>query len=986
MTHLVCKTRGNSSPIGKRKVYFCCHSDDFDKYYNKICDDIWASHDCAIYYLDGNIKDMAEFEFDLCSMNLFVVPVTYTLLCTENRAMSVDIAYAKANHIPILPFMMDAGSDALYSRPDKFGELQYINPYSTDATELSYSEKLDKYLESTLISNEMAETVRAAFDTYIFLSYRKKDRRYANELMKLIHAKPECRDIAIWYDEFLTPGESFKDNIDKMLKKCKLFTLLVTPNLLEKDNYVMKVEYPTAKKAGMRILAAEMVATDKAELEKSYDEIPDCVNAHTDELYSRLSKSLKKRAVRENDSEHDYLIGLAYLEGIDVEVDRERALNLITGAAKAGYPIAMKKLSSMYYNGNYVALDWKMSLYWAERIAEHYQSTLGDDHPETIDAIKNVVYMENLLGNFSRALKLCTDCYERCRRIFGDNDKKTLSVLFLLPNILGNLGYWKKAKELLETAYTSACAVYGREYPETLYILNNLSIAHSRLGDYKKAFEIIGEVYSLSCSIHGEENIHTLISLNNLAMGHGEIGEWKNGLELCKRSYELHCKTLGEKHPNTLYTLHNIAYMNGKLKNWPRATEVYERVYAMRSQVLGVDHPDTLFSLHNLAEAYGYAKDLETSRKLYQKAYEGRVRAYGKTHKQTVTTLNNLALIYKETGDDDTCIKLLKRAYEDISAMYGEGHPETFPILENLAAIYEETGDLQTAYKLYKQNYKFHFLAYGEYYIETLNAFYPLLELNIKLGLKPFEYEEKSGYLPSVVRSVFADDSDFTPEVVYVPENKNAENEKKVTVRLPDGTECDAQEYFCDLPDKENKTEAVPKKEETPKNDTPGDTADLLQLAYEYRKKDDYKNALSLLVKVCSKREQLLGKRHPETLYALDILYDLCEEIRYSGCDKTAFFCELAYAYFTLGDHKNALKYFKKLYKLRRRALGDEHESTLETLMDIAFVYFSQKKYKKAISLREKEYAILLRTLGGDHPKTKKSRELLETLRSVAGV
>ena len=51
--------------------------------------------------------------------------------------------------------------------------------------------------------------------------------------MKLIHQNPECRDIAIWYDEFLIPGESFKDNIDKMLQSSKLFTLLVTPSLLK---------------------------------------------------------------------------------------------------------------------------------------------------------------------------------------------------------------------------------------------------------------------------------------------------------------------------------------------------------------------------------------------------------------------------------------------------------------------------------------------------------------------------------------------------------------------------------------------------------------------------------------------------------------------------------------------------------------------------------------------------------------------------------
>ena len=244
----------NNVQIGKKpRVYFTCHPDDFDTYFLKIRDDIFKTHDCAIYYTQDMTEVIGEEEkdSDLGRNNLFVVPVTFKLLSTPNRAMDSDIPFAQQQHIPVLPIMMESGLDILYSRPDKFGELQYLNPYSSDETEISYENKLQKYLESVLISDEMAKRVRAAFDAYIFLSYRKKDRKYANELMKLIHNNPECQDIAIWFDEFLTPGESFKESIDRILNDSKLFTLLVTPNLLEKPNgqpnFVMGQEYPAAK-------------------------------------------------------------------------------------------------------------------------------------------------------------------------------------------------------------------------------------------------------------------------------------------------------------------------------------------------------------------------------------------------------------------------------------------------------------------------------------------------------------------------------------------------------------------------------------------------------------------------------------------------------------------------------------------------------------------------------------------------------------------
>ena len=59
-------------------------------------------------------------------------PVTYKLLSQSNRAMSVDIPYALENGIPVLPIMMENGIEELYSRTDRFGSRQYIDPDSTD--------------------------------------------------------------------------------------------------------------------------------------------------------------------------------------------------------------------------------------------------------------------------------------------------------------------------------------------------------------------------------------------------------------------------------------------------------------------------------------------------------------------------------------------------------------------------------------------------------------------------------------------------------------------------------------------------------------------------------------------------------------------------------------------------------------------------------------------------------------------------------------
>ena len=88
------------------------------------------------------------------------------------------------------------------------------------------------------------------------------------------------RDVAIWYDEFLTPGENFNEIIGKELEKSDLISLLVTPNFVNEDKYVQKVENPEALRSGKSILPAEMVEPDRDELNQKYGEIPNPLDAH----------------------------------------------------------------------------------------------------------------------------------------------------------------------------------------------------------------------------------------------------------------------------------------------------------------------------------------------------------------------------------------------------------------------------------------------------------------------------------------------------------------------------------------------------------------------------------------------------------------------------------------------------------------------------------------------------------------------------------
>ncbi len=78
MPELKYRTKDGSNPNPKPRVYFTCHPADFDRCFDKICGDIFCTHDCAIYYTEDMTQPFPQEEQDalLGSNNLFVVPVT----------------------------------------------------------------------------------------------------------------------------------------------------------------------------------------------------------------------------------------------------------------------------------------------------------------------------------------------------------------------------------------------------------------------------------------------------------------------------------------------------------------------------------------------------------------------------------------------------------------------------------------------------------------------------------------------------------------------------------------------------------------------------------------------------------------------------------------------------------------------------------------------------------------------------------------------
>lgn len=180
MVNFQYKTRGQQKPQGKQRVYFTCHPEDFELYFEEVQKEILDRQDCAVFFLEPYTisEEIDDYELCLCEMQLLVVPITRKLLTECNIAIDTDLPLALKNNIPILPLMQENDLDDLFN--SKLGDLQYLYKHSHDPTSIPNEEKLTKYLESVLIDNDLVKKSKMNLMLIFFLAIEK---RIGNTLM-----------------------------------------------------------------------------------------------------------------------------------------------------------------------------------------------------------------------------------------------------------------------------------------------------------------------------------------------------------------------------------------------------------------------------------------------------------------------------------------------------------------------------------------------------------------------------------------------------------------------------------------------------------------------------------------------------------------------------------------------------------------------------------------------------------------------------------
>ena len=553
---IIRKTRGSEVQRHQQRVFLYCHSYDIAKR-DVLIDDLLsqdAGADCVVSCLDNPDEEINEIQLEqeLRETSLLVLIVSKALLGTAMTKEPLEVRIAKRLKLPILPIALDSELFPAFTK--LMGAVHGIA-----INDEEYRINLKAQLDNFIVPDELLHKIlNDAFSTQMFLSYRKKDIDEARKFMETFHGIHGLESTSIWYDNFLTAGRVFDSEIRASIDKADAFVLLVTPNIAEPGNYVLTEEYPYAVKRGKRIIAVEVVSTDKEIFEKAYGQV---------ELYipiQKLEETLFERfpliAKEKNlEAEQLYLIGMAYIRGIAVERNVELGLSVLQKiAVKNDMASCDAAVALGDYNRTILPMNYEKALKWYTRAAEINEKLRGKTSPDLAGIYNYISTVYRDMGKKKESL----DWEEKSlhiREMYSRKDDPRLAVSY---NNIGSaytqIKQYKKALEMLERSLEIMQATgLGHPYLNSVYV--NLASANSELQNKDKALEYDEKALEVCLKAVGEEHESTANVYNNLGYDYFSKADFDKAFEAWNKALDINKQVLGYSHPHTEMTRTTIS-------------------------------------------------------------------------------------------------------------------------------------------------------------------------------------------------------------------------------------------------------------------------------------------------------------------------------------------------------------------------------------------------------------------------------------------
>lgn len=304
-----------------------------------------------------------------------------------------------------------------------------------------------------------------------------------------------------------------------------------------------------------------------------------------------------------------------------------------------------------------------------ERAAPHFdaaldlrRSTLGDEHPDTLESVLHRAWNLRRRGEFAAAREGFLEALRGRVRTHGPASPAVAEAFEGLADVDRTTG----RIAISEAALERSLAIRRRagepaDLAETLLALGLTRTAGDRTEDAERLYR---EAYETLVRVRGPNHPVTLQALKGLAGSVRLAGRHAEAETTFRRLLERERRVLGERHPRVAYTLAGLGYSLVSQGRAGEAEPLFREALDIRRAELGDDHLAVLVSLTAVAFALRAQDRLEEAETLYREVIARARRDFPPHFPGLAYPLVELGELLTASGRADEAEPLLREAVE----------------------------------------------------------------------------------------------------------------------------------------------------------------------------------------------------------------------------------------------------------------------------------------------------------------------------------
>jgi serine/threonine protein kinase/Tfp pilus assembly protein PilF len=235
-----------------------------------------------------------------------------------------------------------------------------------------------------------------------------------------------------------------------------------------------------------------------------------------------------------------------------------------------------------------------------EKSLEMRRRLLGEDNPDTLEAMDDLAFWYEMQGRASEAETIYARLLEARRRLLGEDNPDTLEAMYGLAGTYRDERRFSEEETLRRQALETKRRTLGEDNPGTLMSMVALANSYASQSRYADAETLYRQALERIRRVMGNDNPHTLGTMRILANLYRAQGRHAEAERLYRETLDGERRVLGEDHPQTLAATNDFAALFKDQGRYTESSALYREALRRERRVLGEDHPDTANTLYSL--------------------------------------------------------------------------------------------------------------------------------------------------------------------------------------------------------------------------------------------------------------------------------------------------------------------------------------------------------------------------------------------------